>query len=690
MKGRITANKKVSVYMTILIVIPFLTLFVTEAIHRGSLRSAFDWIFDSSFSVLVSYLFYLLFVSSFIFLPKKLFIPFLFLQSWFWFLVAYGSYRKFQLRGTRLMPTDLELVKEGIAIMDSAGDLFTWRTGAAIALVLALFIVMIYFAIRHSKQLPLKIRAAISFFSILLFAALTMNPQVFSMRVSEEQQKDDYGSLGLAGGYLEIRKKTTVQKPFRYGEDRIGKIATVKTPPGTVDPNFKPNIIVVLAEALWDPLKLEKLDLEYDPIPNFRALSENYPSGDMRVHIYGGGTFNSEVEVLTGLTTRFQPEAMEAYYINRPTDSLAHVLRKQGYRTAAVHNFKNWFYNRSVVYKHLGFEKFVAMEFFNNPVKIGPYIDDNELMNQAVTELKKTEGPDFLNVVTVASHGPYIDIRYNDLQSCSKSSVLNKETKYILDLYCRTLKDTDESIKTLIDGVKELNEPTIVAIYGDHLPMLGNNFEVYRQAGYMKDTNIYSDYEKMYSTPLVVWDNFTPPGNRERLKMTPNFLGSYLLSHAKKEMSPVFRETKKVYDQGITIIPRREHNDEEKLDQSKLEDYKLIHYDTLYGNQYLYKNNPVSPVEDYFLGSERIAITSADTVSEGKYNIRVTGKNFVEHGKVFYNDNLLQTKFVSENVMLAVLPDSMRKQKEKLVDVKVLDDQKTPIAKTKLIPLDGE
>ncbi|WP_071460840.1 LTA synthase family protein [Bacillus massilinigeriensis] len=689
MKEGITVNKKVFVYMTLLITIPFLTLFLTEAIHRGSIRSAYDWIFDSSFSFLISYLFYLFLVSSFIFLPKKLFIPFLFLQSWFWFLAAYGSFRKFQLRGTRLMPADLELVKEGMAIMDSVGELFNWKIGLTIALVLVLFIVMIYLGIKYSRQLNFKTRAAISLFSILIFAALTLNPQVFSMRVSDEQQKDDYGSLGLAGGYLEIREKTTVKKPFRYGEDRMAKVGSAKSPDSAVNLNFKPNVIVVLAEALWDPLKLEKLNLKYDPIPNFRELYENYPSGEMRVHIYGGGTFNSEVEVLTGLTTRFQPEAMEAYYINRPTDSLAHVLRKQGYHTAAVHNFKNWFYNRSVVYKHLGFEKFVAMEFFNYPVKIGPYIDDNELMNKALTELKKTKGPDFLNIVTVASHGPYIDPRYNNLESCSESSLLNNETKYILDLYCRTLKDTDESIKTLIDGVKELDEPTIIAIYGDHLPMLGNDFDIYRRAGYMKDTNTYSDYEKMYSTPMVIWDNFTPPGNKEHLKMTPNFLGSYLLDRAKKEMSPVFRETKKIYDQGITIIPRREHNDEEKIDSSKLEDYKLIHYDTLYGNQYLYQNNPISPVKDYFLGSERIEITSAETISKGKYNIRVTGNHFVEHGKVFCNDRLLQTKFVSENVMLAVLPESMRNQKEKLIDVKVIDDQKTPIAKTKLIPLDG-
>ncbi|MFK4998743.1 hypothetical protein ACI2OX_19850 [Bacillus sp. N9] len=55
----------------------------------------------------------------------------------------------------------------------------------------------------------------------------------------------------------------------------------------SIDNYFNPNVIVVLAEALWDPLLLENVEFAEDPIPYFRSLTERHSSGELLVHIYG-------------------------------------------------------------------------------------------------------------------------------------------------------------------------------------------------------------------------------------------------------------------------------------------------------------------------------------------------------------------------------------------------------------------
>ncbi|MEQ2528571.1 LTA synthase family protein [Bacillaceae bacterium CLA-AA-H227] len=597
-------------------------------------------------------------------------------------ILAYISLKKFQLIGKYFEPTDLYLITEGLDITKIINQDTYLKIIISLFSVAALIIISIIFLIRKSVSIHFKYRLLISFLSLVGIILFTCNPFIFSLKASTEGNVDSYSKLGLIGGFITLHKKSNLVNPKVYTKNEVKRIMHNLQSTTNTDPNFKPNIIIVLAEAFWDPLLLENLTFKKDPIPYFRSLSKISTSGKLLSHFYGGGTVNTELDVLTGLSTSLLPvEGIFTYnyQLFRPIDSLAHNLKNQDYHTTAIHTYLNWFYERNVSYRWLGFEKFVSMEFFENPRHIGTFIDDHEIMKQTLAELKKTKGPDFINTVTVASHGAYTELRYDEpLNSCTATQQLSKNSQYILDLYCQLLSETDDSIRTLIEGIKQLNEPTIVVIYGDHLPMLGEDYSVYREANFFEDINNYQDYLKMYSTPLLIWDNFSDQAPEE-IKMTPNFLGSYILSRAKKEKSPIFQMAEKVYNQSTTIIPLRKYYKEAGIDPEKLRDYELLQHDILFGKQYSYENIKVVPDKNYFLGSEKMHIDSASIIEDGNDNVtlEIKGANFISSAKVYINGVEQETIFKNNSLLITTIKKS---EEELNLTIKLKDDKKSVIA----------
>lgn len=704
MKGlkQLAANIKPSKNCLLLvlttIIFTLFTLFMLEVINRGSVTGFFDWSKESTFSFAITFLFLFLLLGSFFFLPNFLFIPVVILEFIFLLIVAFGSHVKFKLRGEYFTPFDLYLLNEGADISTLMNGLIGWREITAIIGILVILGLFCYFFFRFKKKVSFISRFLLSLVSVVCFAAIYTHPSLFTLRsyYKDVETVESYNQYGFIGAYLTLWEKAKKAAPEEYDKSTIKQIIANQEKEGKVDEvdsNFKPNIIVVLAEALWDPLQLKNITFKEDPIPYFRHLMETSSSGVMLTHTYGGGTFNTELEVLTGLSTRFSPEESYIGQMNRPIDSLAYVLKNQGYHTASVHNFKNWYYGRNEIYKLIGFDKFVSMEFFNNPNYIGPFIDDSLLMEKVLAELKQTKGPDFLNVVTVATHGPYTDQRYEQLPELT-SSDMTDSSKYILNLYTKLLEEFDESMRTLIEGIKEMDEPTMVVVYGDHLPFLGEDYAVYRESGYYNgDLKNFEEYKKMYQTPLLVWNNFSGQNKREDLRMTPNFLGSYILAHANKEMSPIFQANRDLYLQGTTVIPRRDFFAEEGVKEADLLDFKLLQYDALKGNQYSYQGRGIRPNDDYILGSGIMKIDSIKAAKgkDGNYIININGHNFVSNAKVYIDGKAYDTKFIdSGHVSATISSNSLKKSTSHEIVIKLLDDKENVIVKTnkKMIPLD--
>jgi phosphoglycerol transferase MdoB-like AlkP superfamily enzyme len=264
---------------------------------------------------------------------------------------------------------------------------------------------------------------------------------------------------------------------------------------------------MVMSESLWDPTRLNNAALSPDPMPTMRANS----SGNLFSPEFGGMTANVEFEALTGFSNAFLPYGSIPYqqYVRRPLPSLATFFASKGYTTRAFHPFQSWFWNRANVYQSLGFQSFMSEE--NMPVmdKRGLFTSDDALTKEIIRSADQTKEPFFFFAVTLQGHGPYEKNRYAKNTINVQSAALAPENRDSLATYAQGVREADSSLKALMDWAKKRRRETIIVLFGDHLPPLGN---VYTETGYMPDVVATRKasvgvMKREHETPLVVWSS---------------------------------------------------------------------------------------------------------------------------------------------------------------------------------------
>ncbi|NEN83873.1 sulfatase-like hydrolase/transferase [Paenibacillus elgii] len=334
-----------------------------------------------------------------------------------------------------------------------------------------------------------------------------------------------------------------------------------------------PNIIILLSEAFWDITQIKSLQFSEDPAPMFHALQEKFTHGTLLSPMFGGGTANVELEVLTGHSMRFFPEDSTPYeqYIKQPTASLASLLAGQGYNTTAISPFYHWFFNSSEVYKHLGFSRFISLEYFNPDEYVGPYIGDHAVVRRIIEESERNPGPDFIFANTMENHYHYWPGKFKKNHIEVKSNMSNAVTG-IAETYAQGLSGADRALQELIMHFSRVKEPTIIVFFGDHLPSL-EKLLVYKESKYISGEDDPDFLEKMHNTPVVVWSNYLPKEAKEELHMSPSFLGPYILNLAKRPGSPYTDFLSDLY-RKMPVLPPKTYYEAMNIDVNLVQQYE--------------------------------------------------------------------------------------------------------------------
>lgn len=687
MKFKINVSKNILNY-SFAILVPLFATLMTERIWRMDFHQVFNWALSNSGEFLINYLLIFGLINTFYYFHKKAYVGISFLIILISFIGSLINRIKMQFRGEPLLPQDLKLGRE-------ATDISVYLENSISPRMILFFIILtILFALLIWKWPKVKqnkiVNASISIISLFIFCSIYYNKpvpltEIIKVEVNPWNQHLHFQQNGFLLGFTLDIKWLRVEEPKNYNKEEIYVIIEdLKTRENEVN-QIKPNVIFIMSEAFWDPNLMEEVTFSEDPIPFFRQLQQDYTHGFLLAPLYGGGTANTEFEVLTGFSTSLLPVGTIAYthYIDKPIHSLASIYAANGYKSTAIHTYHNWFYKRNEAYKNLGFHNFISAEFFNNPEYKRGYISDSEITKRILVEMEKSDTPDFIFAVTMQNHGPYLE--ENSERIISVEGNLSEEAKNILEVYANILRDVDQSLKELIVGLEQLNEPTVVVFFGDHLPGLGQNYQVYREAHFFENENTYYGYLKTHSVPFLIWDNFSK--QQEKFIMTPNFLGQYVLELSKQQGTVYTDYLNKLFWSGFRLTPNMNYLKELNVSIEDLESFRLLQYDQLFGKGYIYKYMEKPAIqENYILGSEPITVDSTTPVRISNYNKTVNetiikGSGFVEHIKVFVDDNSVETTFIDENTLKAVIPDKYRKQKGHLnIQLKVLDSQKNLIS----------
>jgi lipoteichoic acid synthase len=149
------------------------------------------------------------------------------------------------------------------------------------------------------------------------------------------------------------------------------------------------------------------------------------------------------------------------------------ILNKNGYFTASLHANNKSFWNRDIMYKSLGYDRFYSMIHYDirEDNSVGWGLKDKDFFEQSIQHLKEMPKPYYAKFITLTNHFPF---------------ELNEEDKFIepynsdsntLNNYFPTVRYQDEALKHFVQRLKEegLYDDSIIILYGDHYGISENH-----------------------------------------------------------------------------------------------------------------------------------------------------------------------------------------------------------------------
>lgn len=520
------------------------------------------------------------------------------------------NYLKLIFRGDPLYPSDFTQITHMQSVIPMVMDYFSWSYIFVIIVSIVACIVAGIYMRRYIQnvKIHLGIRALLVVGSIFVLYAYGNFANTFMNKVFQKSgvdfvlwnQNENYASNGFVLGFISNLDTTVMEKPKNYSKENMLQIANdiKKQYSGNIGnqkKKEKPNIIFVMSESFWDPTKVTNLSFSEDPVPNLHHYIENFPGGQTISPTFGGNTANVEFEVLTSYSmSLLKPGSIPYQQVitnKKEIPSIPTALKKEGYYTSAIHSFGRTFFKRDDVYKVLGFDKFNAEDTMENVDIDGDYISDLAMSKEIIAELEEQKQPTFIHAVTMQNHFPFTEGRFGE-NLIEISGLENEESKGELETYTEGLRRSDEALQYLIEQLDNLDRPTLLVFFGDHLPSLGTNKSFYKENGYITNEKTPSERLAMAQTPLLMYANFDMPNDNLGLVSPIHFsnlifdyaglnksLFYQFLSELYKEI-PVLRDELKVDKNGEVI------NDLTKKQKEMLEQYKMLQYDLLVGNQY--------------------------------------------------------------------------------------------------------
>ncbi len=431
-----------------------------------------------------------------------------------------------------------------------------------------------------------------------------------------------YEDYGLPYCFAASLFNTGIDKPGAYSEKVIDEISDNGA---LLEKNFDskdmPNIILIQLESFFDSNEVEFFTTSEDPIPTFRYIMDNYTSGYFKVPSVGAGTANTEFEVLTGMNLRYFGPGEYPYKTilkYQETESVASALKEFGYGAHALHNNGGNFYSRADVFNNMGFDSYTSKEFMNVlQYTENGWAKDDVLTQHILNAMDSTEQQDFVFCITVEGHGDYPEEPVIENPRIQVERIDDEGTTNAWEYYVNHLYETDLFIKDLVTELEKRGEPSVLIMYGDHLPTMG-----------LEAKDLKSRY--LYNTNYVIWDNM---GLKEEDRNVPTY----------QLMPDVFEKL------GIRSgIVFNYHNDNRET-RDYLKNLELLQYDMLYGENYVYggKENAYARDEDdvFQMGILDVHIYNMETNLDGTYSFY--GDNMTANSKIYVNGEKQSTKFLN-------------------------------------------
>ena len=342
-----------------------------------------------------------------------------------------------------------------------------------------------------------------------------------------------------------------------------------------------PHVILILNESLADLRVLGNLELNEENLSFLGSMKENTVKGYVNASVFGGGTANSEFEVLTGCSMAFFSVNYYPYLqvLEGPMNSMVSQMKKNGYTAISMHPERAGNWNRDKVYQYFGFDRMLWEEDFEGAEKIHSGVSDAETYNRII-ELYEERKPGeklFVFDLTMQNHGGY-----TMGETPYAVRAVNLEEPEV-DEYLSLIKISDEAFEDLVEYFEGQDEKVVICMFGDHQPSVSDLI--------VDETQIEGEpaSESMlnkYRCPFVIWANYDID-EADGYDISMNYLGGLLMKTAGIPRSPYFHFLEKLCAE-YPIITVNGYVDREGNYQgfsgmnTEFIDYRMLQYNYLF------------------------------------------------------------------------------------------------------------
>jgi lipoteichoic acid synthase len=319
------------------------------------------------------------------------------------------------------------------------------------------------------------IAIAIAFFNLGL--AETERPQLLTRTFDREMLIKNIGTYNYHIYDVFLQSKSSAQRAFADGSE-LADIdnyvrANYKQPNDEMFGIAKgKNVILVSMESTQSFVINRTVNgQEITPFLN-DFIKESYYFENFYHQTGQGKTSDSEFIVENSL----YPLSRGAVFFTHPGNEYTatpEILNKNGYFTASLHANNKSFWNRDIMYKSLGYQRFYDMNDYeiNEENTVGWGLKDKDFFEQSVQHLKEMPKPFYAKLITLTNHFPF-ELGEEDMLIEPYTS--NDKT---VNNYFTTVRYQDEALKRFIQKLKEegLYEDSIIILYGDHYGISENH-----------------------------------------------------------------------------------------------------------------------------------------------------------------------------------------------------------------------
>ena len=519
-----SALKHISMYLILSFIITMVVFYIT------SLGVEFKLIFNylksplTFFSNFIAIFLFVIIFSAIFNSVKKSFI----LNLIIWTLISLVNELKIYYRQEVFKYPDLALIREAFDIFKK----YKIYKNKIFIIYMIIIIVLIVLAIYFLKDLKFtkKQRIKGSLISLALFSLLLTTGFYnydYYMKLGQKSelnmwnQVDSYRAKGVIYSFLYDTKYMKNQTYKDYNKREAQKTLS-QYKYEDIKEDQEVTYVAIMLESFKDFAEFASDDFvyDYDPYGYFHELEEKSITGTLVPDVYGGGTINTEYQMLSGY--RNQPS------YNTKRNTYISYFNDQGYYTEGLHPNDGSFYNRTSAYENIGFQDFKHRG--NHFKYLDYYKCDEVFFHEVVKVLNKQKDNSFIFGVTLQNHGPYYERKENhDIYYIKDLPHYNKNDYEYFNNYLAGIHDTSKRLEYLVDEIDKNEKPVVLLLFGDHSPTIPES--LYNMLGMNVVESDITGYLNKYKTPFLVYGN-----SAAKTKFNKSFEGKF----ASEYYNPMF------------------------------------------------------------------------------------------------------------------------------------------------------